>query len=314
MEDVMSENFRPPSLTEVNPEWRSFLEIPSDDQATFKAALALVEAQLGQLQGLGYDGPDLSSWNDERSQLRDASGDRLTFNFPSHLRGYPWITRGHDIYLATVSFHIHTVERVAASVASALLAVTVNFGQHLGEDYYRRIERMLASADLQTRAFREAGRAVTACVLGRPFGTLSVTADDDLELSATTPWSATSSTRSRWPIGADAELMTILGGVAAEAIRIGFRGIPAADREFNLVQDHELQNLDNEMERSAYTARLFGRVKELLGEPRHWLAVEALADELISKACYAHDRSLGVMANAEVRRVVGAYMRVRRPR
>ena len=112
---------------------RSLVELSANEKETFAAALKLVQQHLEEIRGLGYIGPEPSSYNPETDTMFDPEVGVVMFSFPESIEGAlagsaNWSS--HSIWLAT-SYWISlpwesdadTEKRVARTVAHELLHV-----------------------------------------------------------------------------------------------------------------------------------------------------------------------------------------------
>lgn len=127
-------------------------------------------------------------------------------------------------------------------------------------------------------AYHEAGHAVVALVLGRPVQLVSVLPTRDL-LGVCQFRNPVFRPSEDW---LEREILIALAGLAAEAIHTGNYGWDEASRDLVYVRKLVVQRA-GERRAERLERRMLAKVEHLLGQERHWRAVELIAAALLEQ-------------------------------
>jgi ATP-dependent Zn protease len=133
------------------------------------------------------------------------------------------------------------------------------------------------SAEQIATAFHEAGHAVMALVVGRPIQRVSI-ASDELRLGHCELRKG--SIRPSQDV-LETEILFLLAGLAAQARHAGDYDWDGATQDLRHVRTLTLTRAGNERQAERLERRMLSKVERILERPEVWLAITAIAEELL---------------------------------
>jgi len=104
-------------------------ELSTVEFIKFHEALSLIQKHIGEFRELGYDGPDLDSYNAQVGAILDLEkGWRCIFSFPKLIPGGVAGSAqlfGSSVYLATLAWEWRSVKAIACIVAHEILHLSI---------------------------------------------------------------------------------------------------------------------------------------------------------------------------------------------